>query len=297
MNRRPIHRWLAVALAAGAFPARGDASPPAPGPDLPAITVSCGEVTLLLRRQSQWTPGRIDFRGVPLTTERSAYGTVFSFPGVGFIGTAHLENEPEQLGAVAFHLDGAPVAEPGEILRGESFRFERESRVRSLRLSNVIEIKDNRLHETAAVSADEDTPLTLLYHFMHAWAPTVSAFLAGRDEREGEPACLQGGPLGNGEDEARQFHVRQDADWVAVFEPGAGMFAVSRLLEAPGGTAHESLIWNVPGAYRKYYLKCFANETVPAGFTGVWRMVTGFGESSASDWEAKARQLAADLRE
>jgi hypothetical protein len=90
---RPLHFLLLFVTASRSK----EPFKPKLGPDLPAITVSCGDVSLLLRQASQWTPRRIDFRGHAMTTERSAYGTVFSFPDCGFIGTAHLENEPEPL--------------------------------------------------------------------------------------------------------------------------------------------------------------------------------------------------------
>lgn len=263
------------------------------GPDVATVTVTCGDVTLLLRQASQWTPGRIDYRGSAMTTERSAYGTVFSFPGVGFIGTAHLENEPEELQSLRFLLDGKPVVTPPGTLQGKHFRLERESRIRGFRLESLTEIKNNLLHETAVVRTSEAVPLQLVYHFMHAWKPTVSAFLAGRDDRPEEKI---GGPLDDGTETARKFFINQKVDWMAVYEPGSSQFAVSRLLEAPEQGAHISMIWNVPGSYRKYYLKCFDKDTVPAGFTGTWRMVTGFGASPPEKWEAEARAMAQRLR-
>lgn len=263
------------------------------GPDLPTITVSCGEVALLLRRQSQWTPGRIDFHDSAMTTERSAYGTVFSFPDVGFIGTAHLENEPEKLESLAFFLDDKPLAAPAAELKGESFRFERKSRIRSFDLACVVELKGDRLHETTTVHTVEAVPLKLVYHFMHAWTPTVSAFAAGSDAAAEK---IISGPLRDDDETARKFFINERVDWMAVFEPKSSQFAVSRLLAAPEQGGHISMIWNVPGSYRKFYLKCFDNATVPAGFTGTWRMVTAFGSSSAESWESAARSLAAELR-
>lgn len=262
------------------------------GPALPSITVRCGEVTLMLRQSSQWTPGRIDFRGRPMTTERSAYGTVFSFPGTGFIGTNHLENEPEPLVSLAFFLDGKELAEPAAELAGERFRFARRSRVRDFELDCEIEIKEGLVFETTAVRAEKAAPLQLVYHFMHAWTPSVDAFLAGSDARPGEVVA---GAFPDTPDEARKFHVRDRVDWIAVREPGSGQFAVSRLLEAPDDARNVSMIWNVPGAYRKYYLKCFEGDTVPAGFAGIWRMVTAFGTAGAEGWEAGAKSLAAAL--
>lgn len=263
------------------------------GPDLPSLTVTCGELRLLLRQASQWTPGRIDFRGHAMTTERSAYGTVFSFPDCGFIGTGHLENEPEPLESLVFILDGQPLAAPAAELKGDRFRFERISRIRGVKLRCITELKNGRLEETITVHASQETPLKLVYHFMHAWKPTVSAYCAGQDA---EPDNVLSGTLDDGAETARKFVINQKVDWMAVYEPESRQFAVSRLLSAPEQGGHISMIWNVPGSYRKYYLKCFEKASLPAGFQGTWRMVTGFGASGPENWRQAARTLANQLR-
>ncbi|NLT72372.1 MAG: hypothetical protein GXX91_16990 [Verrucomicrobiaceae bacterium] len=294
MSRTFLLLFLVPLMASLAPLAAAEPFRPNLGPDLPRITVTCGEVTLLLRQKSQWTPGRIDFRGAPMTTENSAYGTVFSFPGVGFIGTQHLENEPEVLTSLRFSLDGKTIATPGESLRGDTFHFHRVSKIRDFSLECTWEVKDNRLYETTAFSTGKEIPLKLVYHFMHAWTPTVSAYLAGND---GEPIATPSKQLSNEEEKARGFHINKAVDWMAVYEPDSGQFAVSRLLESPGEAKPVSMLWNVPGTYRKYYLKNFDKDTVPAGFQGTWRMVTAFGSSAAEQWETAARKLAEDLRE
>jgi hypothetical protein len=279
-----IHRLIFLFITAGLGFAKEPFKPNL-GPDLPTITVTCGDLTLLLRQASQWTPGRIDFHGHAMTTERSAYGTVFSFPDCGFIGTGHLENEPEPLKSLAFFIDDKPVETPTAQMKGGSFRFERKSRIRAFDLTCVIEIKNNRVYETTTLHTDEAVPLKLVYHFMHAWTPSVSAFLTADDA----------GPLRDDAEVVRKFYINKRVDWMAVYEPKSGQFGVSRLLEAPDQGGHIAMIWNVPGTYRKFYLKCFNNETVPAGFTGTWRMVTAFGSSTADTWENAARKLAQDL--
>ncbi|MDB6003255.1 MAG: hypothetical protein JWR15_242 [Prosthecobacter sp.] len=284
----------ALGLALAGFASAKEPFKPNLGPDLPRITVSCGEVTLLMRQATQWTPGRIDFRGSAMTTESSAYGTVFSFPDVGFIGTAHLENEPEKLLSLAFFIDDKQVETPTAELKGGTFRFERKSRIRSFDLTSIIEIKDNQLHETTTVHTDEAVPLKLVYHFMHAWAPSVSAFLAGKDAA---PDRAISGALRDDANVVRKFYINERVDWMAVYEPKSGQFAVSRLMQAPELGGHIATIWNAPPTYRKFYLKCFDGKTVPAGFTGTWRMITAFGSSKADTWEADARALAAKLRE
>ncbi len=288
-------RLFALAMVfALAAPASGkEPFKPNLGPELPRIIVTCGDVTLLLRQATQWTPGRIDFRGKAMTTESSAYGTVFSFPDVGFIGTAHLENEPEKLQSLKFFLDGIRIADPTAELTGGSFRLERKSRIRAFDLTNVIEVRDNRLYETTTVHTAEAVPLKLVYHFMHAWRPTVSGFLAGKDAA---PDKVISGALRDDAEVLRKFYINENVDWMAVHEPQSGQFAVCRLLQVPAEGGHISTIWNVPPTYRKYYLKCFEGKTVPAGFTGTWRMVTAFGGSSPETWEADARSLASELK-
>lgn len=293
MMHHATHSFLCLCCGLSLSTSRAAEFRPNLGPDLPGITVTAGKISLLLRRQSQWTPGRIDFDGVAMTTEKSAYGTVFSFPGVGFIGTGHLENEPENLQSLTFFLDGRQITAPGAELRGEVFRFERSSLIRELGLDNVIEIRNDRLYETATVRSPYETPLKLVYHFMHAWKPGVSAFAAGSD---GDPAILSA-PLPDDQSVNRQFHIEKAVDWVAVYEPESGQFAVSRLLEAPPGLTTTSKIWNVVGTYRKYYLKSALNETLPAGFHGTWRMVTAFGKASPDHWLNEAEMLATALRE
>jgi hypothetical protein len=285
---------LALGLALTGFATAKEPFKPNLGPELPRITVTCGDVTLLLRQATQWTPGRIDFRGSAMTTESSAYGTVFSFPDVGFIGTAHLENEPEKLRSLDFFLDNQRIEIPAAELKGSTFRLERKSRIRTFDLTNTTEIKDHRLYETATVHTAEAVPLKLVYHFMHAWRPTMSAFLAGSDSL---PDHTISGPLRDDKEVAKKFYINQRVDWLAVYEPKSGQFAVSRLLQVPELGGHTATLWNVPGVYRKSYLKCFESATVPAGFTGTWSMVTAFGTSPLETWEAQACSLAATLRD
>ncbi|MEC5128837.1 hypothetical protein VSU19_18890 [Verrucomicrobiales bacterium BCK34] len=281
---------LIFSLALGLITSAGSADyKPNLGPDLSTITLKSGDLTVLMRQATQWTPGRIDFRGNAMTTERSAYGTVFMYPEIGFIGTGHFENEPEELQSLTFLRDGKAIEAPSSVESGKTIAVIRESKIRTFRFTNRIELRDNQLFETVTVKTEKETPLKLVYHFMHAWTPTVSAYLAGSD---GE--APDGGPLID--DVERGFHINKPVDWAAVFEPVSRQFAISRVLEVPAGVKTTSKIWNVPGTYRKYYLESFNNAAVPAGFEGTWRMVTAFGESEKDQWEAKAEAVAAKLR-
>ena len=278
---------LHISVADGAEPFR-----PNLGPDLESILVKCGDVSILLRRNSQWTPGRFDFLGKAMTTEASAYGTVFSVPDVGFIGTRHLENEPEPLLSLKFYADGKELVDVDEELVAEkSFRFVRESEIRQFRLRCEWEIRDNQIIETSTVTTDNGGDLNYLYHFMHAWKASVSAYTAGVD---GE-GIVDSGDLRDTDGE-RRFVINRHVDWVGVYEPESGQFAVSRLLSEPEKGKSTSKIWKVPNAYRKYYLTCLSKTSVPAGYTGTWKMVTAFGKCQEDELEKKAVRLAESIR-
>src|SRR5262249_2228798 len=55
-----------------------------------ALKVSCGDVLIRIDGPLKWTLNRIEYKGTPLAVENSAYGTVFLFPQIGFIGSGHL---------------------------------------------------------------------------------------------------------------------------------------------------------------------------------------------------------------
>lgn len=258
------------------------------GPDLPGITIHSGDVSLLLRQKTQWTPGRFDYQGHPMTTERSAYGTVFLFPEIGFIGTGHLENEPEEILSFSISVNGVEQNPLREVIEGENVQVTRVSKIRSFTLTNVITLSGNRITERATVEAAEEVPLKLVYHFMHAWSPSVSDYLAGLADGTTESGQLR-------DDVDRKFHIEAPTDWIAVFEPESQQFGVSYLSHQPDGVLTTSKLWNVPGTYRKYYLQAFYNESVPAGFNGTWEMTTAFGSSGKEDWQMKATQLAESL--
>ena len=50
-----------------------------------ALKISCGDVLLRIDGPLKWTMNRIEYKGTPLAVENSAYGTVFLFPGIGYI--------------------------------------------------------------------------------------------------------------------------------------------------------------------------------------------------------------------
>jgi len=79
-----------------------------------SVTVECGDLAVRFESRSFRTLSRGDSRGRRLGTDRfgSHYGNVFHFPGTGFIGSGHTENENEEPLEMSLFLDGKAVANP-----------------------------------------------------------------------------------------------------------------------------------------------------------------------------------------
>lgn len=258
------------------------------------LSVKCAELTVNFEGpKRRWTIENIRFRDVLVAPDNGASGTVFNFPDIGFIGTAHHENETEPVDDLQFFLNGEKLEKIPASLSGDSFRLQRRSHVKNFALEGEVELRDNRLWETATVRLPTDAdpvPLKLVYHFMHPWHVDSTHYMAGR---KGE--VVQSGELERSEQADRKFYVNEEVDWIAIYRAETKTYLVSYLLEKPDVSTSIAAIWNVNSAYRKFYLRCFTNDTVPSGFEGTWRMVTGFGVAGPGEWESMATETAKKL--
>jgi hypothetical protein len=278
-------------------PPRAEAAAPVPAdaslpPDLrpKSVLIECGDLRVRFDSLKAWNMNRVEFKGTRLGVDNSGshYGTVFSIPGLGFIGTGHREHETEAVERLAFYLDDRPVAGGWEAtLRGGRFRVARESRIRDVRLATTIEVRDNRIHEAVTLTVDEEFRIALVYHFMHPWTPTATHYMAGgADQPE-----MAGEFTGDG-----KFCVEKEMEWVAVYDGPSGKGIVSRLIEKDAAGGGTMMIWDKPPVYRKFYLRCFRGGVLPAGIASTYRMTTGFFEAPAAGWQDAARRLADSLK-
>ena len=277
-------------VAATIFPVFADDNPAWPE----HLSVKCGDLAVNFEGpKRRWTIENIRFQDVLVAPQNGASGTVFNFPDIGFIGTAHHENEVEPVDNLEFFLDGKKLADIPAEVSGETFRLQRKSHVKTFTLEGEVELRDNRIWETATfrLPADADpVPLKLVYHFMHPWHVDSTDYMAGRDGK-----ITASGELDRSEQEDRKFYVNEEVDWIAIYNANTKTYLVSYLLEKPDVSTAIAAIWNVNGAYRKFYLRCFTNDTVPSGFEGTYRMVTGFGVAEEAEWKKVATELARDL--
>src|SRR6266550_5221744 len=170
----------------------------------PALKISCGDVVLRIDGPLKWTINRIEYKGTPLAIENSAYGTVFLFPGIGFIGSGHLldrKDGAEDVLGLEMYLDnnrlswapdksfsskqlqpyldrGTELPSPVEFLKGKEFKQHKTSRILDFDLNCIVNLRNNRVYEETTFTTRKPVPLDLVYNCMHAWIETATAFLA-----------------------------------------------------------------------------------------------------------------------
>jgi len=245
-----------------------------------------------------WTLSEIDWRGQMMATEDSAYGTVLTIRNVGYLGTAHFLDAPRNSSGVEkeivsdlrFFLDGNAVVDfsPGKILSGRSFRMERTSKIRGIAVKSFVAINDNTIVETAHLHADESIDLVKAHPLMYAWTPCGTVGLFGDDSGILKRAVFV--KDGRGEE------VVPKAGWLAVFDPVSGTGSVCCFVRYPDGDEMALLLVDEPGVYRKVALYSLVDEVVPVGWEGTFQSVIGFFAASESDWEQKALQRVAELK-
>lgn len=277
-----------------------------------AVKVSCGDVCIRIDGPMKWTINRVEYKNVPLWIENSACGTVFTFPGIGHIGTGHLVDRAdgaEDVLKLRQWLDGSELSWPAgksflsselqlclngkplpaavESLKGKSFKQHKISRILDIDLDCVIELRDDRLYEQTTFSAKKSVPLIQNYNFTHAWSHAFTAFLARTaDGNEVQDTF--------GNDKRKDYSV-ENILWVAQYDANDQKGVISCLLEKPARGGAGLLLVNAPGVYRKFALKCFTNQPLPAGLTCRYRMVTAFFDAPPDKWLAIARTEAQTL--
>lgn len=281
-----------------------------------ALKVVCGDILIRIDGPAKWTLNRLEYKKTPLWIENSACGTIFTFPGIGHIGTGHLvdcEDGAEDVLKLQLWLDGKEMSWPKdksflssklqlclngkplpasvETLTGENFKQHKISRILDIDVNCIIQLSENRLYEETTISTKKEIPLVQAYNLTHAWTATATAFLSGKDD--GEEIS---GELKDSNDAVNVQYINKDVDWVSIYDGPSGKGVVSRLLESPSTGGAISFIRNCPTYYRKYALISFTKETMPAGFKGTYKMVTGFFEASSENWQAEARKIAEELK-
>ncbi|MBN2643239.1 MAG: hypothetical protein JXR78_16425, partial [Victivallales bacterium] len=133
------------------------------------ILITAGDLQTRLEKRSFWTIYRIDWKGKRLGVDNfgSHYGSVANFPGTGWIGSGHTENEDEKILSIELSIDGKVVkGVPAGKYSCREAVLVKTSALRDLRIRTETHIFSDRIEETVSLKAEKDTPLNLIYHFM-----------------------------------------------------------------------------------------------------------------------------------
>ena len=255
------------------------------------ITARVGDLEVRFESRSFWTLYRIDYQGTRLCHDRwgSHYGSVASFPGVGFIGSGHTENgETEEIVDLKLFVDGQPVARPESTQRCRRIRLRKRSRIRDLVLNTQIDVEGDRIVEEVRLEAERPTPVNLIYHFMHPWTHTATQYCAELLDGKRVEGLFKGD---------RSQKIDQATRWSAVYDRPSGKGAVTCVLAAPPDDDWRTRYWDVPNVYRKHYLATFLGKTVPPGREFHYRVVTVPFEAPAERWTEEAARVAGSCRD
>ncbi|NQT12065.1 MAG: hypothetical protein HQ582_04920, partial [Planctomycetes bacterium] len=253
------------------------------------IVADVGDLQVRFESRSFWTLYRIDYRGVRLCLDRwgSHYGTVASFPGVGFIGSGHTENEKEEVVDVKLFVDGGRVEKPEASVRCREIRLEKTSRIRTLVLRTRTSVEGNHIDEEVWLRADEPTPVKLVYHFMHPWTPSATHYCA---------ELLDGSRIDDTFTGDRSQRIDRATRWSAIYDAPSGKGAVTCVLDVPADDDWRTRYWDVPQRYRKHYLATFLGKTVPADREFHYQVVTTPFEADEESWAEEAARIAGDWK-
>lgn len=249
------------------------------------IIADVGELQIRFESRSFWTLYRVDYQGARLGLDRfgSHYGSVVRFPGIGFIGSGHTENEDEQVLSLALRVDGKPVAQPQARYHCREIELRKHSRIRNLLLTTEVRVAADQIVEEVLLEAEKDTPVELIYHFMHPWTQTATEYLAELTDGARVAGAFNGD---------RRQKIDRPTRWSAVYDAPSGKGIVTGVLAAPEGHPWRTRYWDVPDVYRKHYFTTFLNETVPAGKKLRYRVVTAPFAAAPEAWKAAAERVA-----
>jgi len=249
------------------------------------ITADVGDFGVRFEGRSFWTLYRIDYRGTRICLDRwgSHYGSVVSFPGVGFIGSGHTENEDEHVLDLKLFIDGNPVERPEATVQCRKLRLQKMSRIRSFVLRTEIRVQDNRIFEDVRLRADKPTPVNLIYYFMHPWTPSATEYIA---------ELIDGSRVNGIFNGDRAHKIDRATRWSAIYDGPSGKGAVTYVLHATREDDWRTRYWDVPDRYRKHYFVTFLNSTVPANKEFHYRVLTVPFEAYDKRWEQEAARVA-----
>jgi carbohydrate binding protein with CBM4/9 domain len=247
------------------------------------ILADIGDLQIRLESRSFWTLYRIDYQGTRLGIDifGSHYGHVAKYPGVGFIGSGHTENDKEQLENLKLYIDGLPVTKPAVDYKCNSIKLVKKSKIGNLLLNSEISVTNGRIIEDLKITAVKPEKLDYMYLFMHPWTTSFSDF-----------AVLDKGNEMNGKfTDSKKFMVDRPVKCITLFNQKLNKGIITCITAIPDDIKWKNRYWDVPKRYRKHYLMAFIKKTLKPGKTYHFRAVTMPFDCNRKNWIEQARKL------
>jgi hypothetical protein len=267
-----------------------------------SLLVVSGDVQVRIDGPKLWTLSRVEYDGIRLGVEESAYGTAINFRGAGFLGSAHRldvpgrpgEIEEEQVTALKFLVDGRSWQPPSlnERVDCSVFEMQRESTIRNVSLKSELQVQQNTIRETVDLHAGQQTEVKVLYPLMYAWNSSADLWMMGDDKRE-----TRNGRFRKEAADTSDVIYEKSARWAAVYDSVRQVGAVTSFTLHGGNSEHALQIIDAPGVYRKLYLVSLSESAVPKGFSARYTATTGFFRAEAAQWSMQAIKLSDELQQ
>ena len=254
------------------------------------ILVNSGNLQVRFESRSFWTLYRIEYKGKRIGVDNygSHYGSVAKFKDIGFIGSGHTENDKEKIKKISVTVDGKKVTIPQAVYpQCKSFSLSKVSMVRSIQLSTVVDIADDKIVETVTVEAIKPEKLDLFYHFMHPWSPTATDYIA--ETTDGK--IIQNTFKGD-----KGFKIEKPVKWSAVFDATLNTGAVIFLSELPANARFSVKYWDMPPRYRKHYLQTMNKVELKPGTKYSYRAIVVPFAATPDDWKKQVIAIVKGLK-
>jgi hypothetical protein len=251
------------------------------------IIANVADLHVRFESRSFWTLYRINYKEKILGIDQfgSHYGTVARFPGIGFIGSGHRENEDERILSLQLKVDGKPVTKPAQRYDCKSIELLKTSRIKNLTFNTYIKVADNRIDEEVTLKALSATDVNSVIFFMHPWSTDFSDY-----------AAFDTDPMITGKfADSKKFMIEKPARMTSVYCEKLQMGVVEYLSKVPENVIFRTRYWDVPKRYRKHYLRAFINSTIPPDTEFTFHMTTVPFQSEPDNWLKNAKRTAASL--
>jgi hypothetical protein len=212
---------------------------------------------------------------------------VANFPGTGFIGSGHTENEDEVVKDVQLFADGKKLDPPPPELTASELVLTKRSQLRSIELNSKITVTPDWIDEEVTVQTSQPVELNVFYHFMHPWLPVMSDYLA---------------VLSDGKQVSGKFvddsgmRISSPVAWSAVYSDELQKGALTVVLAVPANQPWDTRYWDKPEVYRKHYFATFEKALMPANQTFYYKVRSAPFSATPETWQATAIRLADKMR-